>query len=144
MQRRDFITLLGGAAAAWPLAARAQQRSQAARRRAVHDCRRRSGMAGLATAFREGLRKLDGSRAATSVSIIAGRRAIRPPASLCGELVGLVPDVIIVSRHRNIGVSCKKATRTIPIVFAGGSDPVAAGMVRVWPGPAAISPAYYV
>ena len=75
MRRRDFITLIGGATAAWPVAARAQQPDRM-RRIDVLMAYAESDPEGqaLVAAFREGLQKLGGQRAAISGSTLAGRR----------------------------------------------------------------------
>jgi putative ABC transport system substrate-binding protein len=130
IQRRDFITLLGGAAAAWPVAARAQQDGRPRRigmllGAAEND---RDEQANLG-ALREGLAKLgwiEGSNLRIDLRFgAADSNLIRAYAA---ELVGLAPDVIFV-----IGGAATSAlqqrTQTIPIVFRG-PDPVGAGLVR--------------
>jgi putative ABC transport system substrate-binding protein len=103
MKRREFITLLGGAAA-WPIAARAQQRERMRRKRA-------------------------GRSAVTCVSTSDGAgampRAFRKQAA---ELVALAPDVVLASGIP-AATPLLQATRTVPIVFAQVVDPVGAGLV---------------
>jgi ABC-type uncharacterized transport system substrate-binding protein len=127
--RRQFITLLGGAAA-WPLAARAQQRERVRRIGVLMaisaddpDAQRR------VTAFVQGLQQLGWSegrnvRIDTRWAAGSGDR-IRKSAA---ELVALAPDVILASGGSVMGILLQ-ATRTIPIVFTLTQDPVGAGFV---------------
>jgi putative tryptophan/tyrosine transport system substrate-binding protein len=127
MRRREFITLLGGAAA-WPLAARGQQANRVFR----------IGYVGLLTAdslpkrleaFRAGLRDL-GYEEGRNIVIEyrwAEEHYERLPV-LFGEMVRLNVDVIVT--HGTPGVAAaKRATTTIPIVFAASGDAVASGLV---------------
>lgn len=124
MQRRDFITLIGGAAA-WPLAARAQQ-SRIARIGALY--------IGLADAesfkkeLREGLRELgyvEGQNVAFEFRSAEGRLDRLP--ELAAELVRLKVDVI-VALYVPCALAAKQATREIPIVIIA-ADPVETGIV---------------
>ena len=129
MKRREFITLLGGAAA-WPLAARAQQRQRmrligVLTNLAADDP---EGQARLA-AFRQGLSELgwsDGGNARIDVRWGAGDadRYRRYAA----DLVALAPDVI-VAVTTTVAAALQRETRSVPIVFVGGVDPVGAGLV---------------
>src|SRR5262245_7885398 len=130
MKRRDFITLLGGAAAAWPLAAHAQQSEQVRRvgmliGQAADDV---DGKARLA-AFVQGLQQLgwtDGRNVRIDIRWAAGDAdRIRRYAT---ELVALAPDVILAIGAATTG-PLRQATRTVPIVFVNVSDPVGAGFV---------------
>jgi putative tryptophan/tyrosine transport system substrate-binding protein len=131
MKRRDFITLLGGAAAAWPLAAHAQQRERMRRigvlLPATADDPQRQVWFG---AFLQGLAQSDwiidrnvqiDTRWAT-----ANVDAVRRHAA---ELAALAPDVILASGASTVG-PLLQATRTVPIVFAAVADPVGAGFVN--------------
>src|SRR6516225_4509077 len=105
MKRRDFITLLGGAAAAWPLAARAQQRERM----------RRIGMLVNFASIHIDIRwAADDSERYRQYS---------------EELVGLSPDVILAGASPSVA-ALKRVTRSVPIVFAGVIDPVGAGFVN--------------
>jgi putative ABC transport system substrate-binding protein len=128
MRRRAFITLLGGAAAAWPLIARAQQRERMRRIGVLMNLTSddAEGQARLA-AFHQGLEQL-GWSIGRNVRIDyrwAGADRHRQYAS---ELVALAPDVILVAT--TLGVAAlRQVTRTIPIVFVQVIDPVSGGFV---------------
>jgi putative ABC transport system substrate-binding protein len=131
MRRRDFITLFGGAAVAWPLAARAQQ-GERVRRVGVlmnFSADDREGQARLA-AFQQGLQQLgwiDGGNARIDVRWGAGdAERFRTYAA---ELVALAPDVILAAAGSTVS-ALLQATRTVPIVFAQTPDPVGAGYVE--------------
>jgi len=131
MKRRHFITLLGGAAAAWPLAGRAQQ---------VERVRRIGWLIGRSekdpisqanrTAFQEALAKLgwiEGRNLRIDIRFAADDPDhIRAYAM---EFVGLAPDVIVTSAAFATR-AVQQQTQTIPIVFIGGGDPAAIGLVR--------------
>jgi putative ABC transport system substrate-binding protein len=130
MRRREFIALIGGGAAAWPLAARAQQ-SERMRRIgillpvAADDAEFQTRVG----AFLQGLQQL-GWAIGRNVRIDtrwAGASAteIRRHAA---ELVELAPDVILAHGVPTLG-PLLQATRTVPIVFPTAADPVAAGFV---------------
>jgi putative ABC transport system substrate-binding protein len=136
MQRRKFITLLGGAAAAWPLAARAQQPG-GMRRIGVLMAYAESDSEGQAylAAFREGIQKLGwtegrnigiDTRWATSDAALMQRFA--------KELIALQPELIFSSDTPTTAALLQQ-TRTIPIIFATVSDPVGSGFVASFPQP---------
>jgi putative ABC transport system substrate-binding protein len=132
VKRREFLSLLGGAAAAWPLAARAQQSGERMRRVGAlmalgaddPDIKERYA------AFLQGLRQLgwiDGRNVRIDTRWSAGSTdSIRKYA---GELVTLAPDVILAAGTSTVG-ALLQATRTVPVVFAGVLDPVGAGFVE--------------
>jgi putative ABC transport system substrate-binding protein len=131
MRRREFITLLGGAAAgAWPLVARAQQ-PERVRRIGVLMVDAESDPEGqsYAKAIREGLKQLgwiEGSNVKLDYRWAAGdARLIRTFAK---ELVELKPEVIL-ARSTPATAALKDETRTIPIVFTVVSDPIGSGFV---------------
>jgi putative ABC transport system substrate-binding protein len=128
MRRRDFITLLGGAAATWPLVARAQQ--PAGRVYRVGFLSIASGERSYSIkAFEEALRSL-GYRVGENVTIeyrFANGEMERLPA-LAADLVRFRVD-IIVTGFNPITEAAMKATTTIPIVMPIGLDPVRAGLV---------------
>jgi ABC-type uncharacterized transport system substrate-binding protein len=131
MRRRNFISLLGSAAAAWPLAARAQQPG-GVRRIGVLMHLPADDLEGQArfTAFLQGLQQLgwtDGRnvRIETRWGASDAERMRRDAA----ELVVLAPDVILASTTPAMS-ALQQATRTIPIVFSNIADPVGAGFVE--------------
>jgi putative tryptophan/tyrosine transport system substrate-binding protein len=131
IRRREFITLLGGAAAAWPLVARAQQPTRMLRigvliSTAADDPEVQTRN----TAFLQGLQQLgwtDGRNVRIDFRWGAGNAdAIRNYAA---ELVALAPDVILASGTASMS-PLQQATRTVPIVFTIVVDPVGAGLVE--------------
>jgi len=131
MKRRNFVALLGGAAAAWPLAARAQQPDRM-RRIGVLMARAASDPEGQkqAAALRRGLEEL-GWSSPRNVEIEfrwpAGD-AVRAQAQ-AKELVDLRVDIIVANSTPSL-VAAKQATHTIPIVFVAVADPVVQGFVQ--------------
>src|SRR4051812_8260001 len=129
MRRREFITLIGGAAA-WPLAARAQQAERVRRIGALINLSADDpeGQARVA-AFLQGLQEAGwavGRNVRIDIRWGAGdAERIRKNAT---ELVALAPDVILGNTFP-IMAALQQATRTVPIVFAGLIDPVGAGLV---------------
>jgi putative ABC transport system substrate-binding protein len=130
MRRREFIALLGGAAASWPLAARAQQGERQ---------RRLGVLMGMTAddpesqvrlaAFAQGLQRL-GWTVGQNIQIdyrwgAGSAEIMRKNAT---ELIALAPDIILA--HSSMAVTpLLQATRTIPIVFTTVTDPVGAGYV---------------
>jgi putative tryptophan/tyrosine transport system substrate-binding protein len=130
MQRREFITLLGGAAAAWPLAVRAQPPDRMRRIGVLSSLAADDpgGKIRLA-AFDKALRQL-GLTPGINVQIdyrwaAGGAEQSRKYAE---ELVALAPDVLLATSGTNLPYLLQ-ATRTIPIVFVQVADPVGAGFV---------------
>jgi putative ABC transport system substrate-binding protein len=129
MIRREFITLLGGAAA-WPLSARAQQGVRARRIGVLmfgdeNDPDNKHRLSAFTQALAD-LGWIDGRNLRIDV-----RRSSADTdriQALAQELVSLQPD-IIVTGGTPATVAVQRETRTIPIVFMGGSDPVASGLV---------------
>lgn len=129
MRRRELITLLGGAAAAWPLAARAQQLERV-RRIGVLMVDAESDPEGQshAKALRDGLKQLgwtEGSNLKIDYRWAGDAGLI---LTFAKELVELRPDVIL-ARSTPATAVLKAETRTIPIVFTTVSDPIGSGFV---------------
>jgi putative ABC transport system substrate-binding protein len=129
MKRRELITLLGGAAA-WPLAARAQQKEHVRRVGVlVNNVETDPEVQGQLAAFRESLERLgwvEGRNLHIDLRFSATNFERLP--QLAQELVALNPDVIFANTTPVVKVVQAK-TRTIPIVFVYVSDPVGAGVV---------------
>jgi putative ABC transport system substrate-binding protein len=130
LRRRDFITLLGGAAAAWPIAARAQQAGQARRIGVLMngvdtDPPSKSALA----AFMQGLRNLgwvEGQTARIDIRWNSGE--VEGARTAVGEILRLSPDVILSATTTNLTALLRRAP-TMPIVFVLVADPLAQGFV---------------
>ena len=131
MKRREFVTLLGGAAVAWPLAARAQQADRV-RRIGVLMSMVESDPRGLEyiTAFAQGLAEL-GWAVGRNVRIEYrwGAGDLDRFRRYAAELVALSPDVVLASAGSIVG-RVQQASRTVPIVFVTTIDPVGGGWVE--------------
>jgi putative ABC transport system substrate-binding protein len=134
IERRKFLATLGGAAAAWPLAARAQQLERV-RRIGVLMAYAESDPEALAwvAAFRKGLQKLGwaegGNIRIDTRWATADVESIRRFAK---ELVALQPE-LVVSTSTPSTASLLQQTRSIPIIFTNVSDPVGSGFVASLP-----------
>jgi putative ABC transport system substrate-binding protein len=128
MNRREFITLLGGAAATWPMAARGQQAAMPvigylSSRSATTD-------GPMLRAFREGLNSsghVEGRNVTIDFQWADGR--LDRLAALADELVRRRVSIIVTSGGVGAALAAKRASTTIPIVFTSGSDPVRYGLV---------------
>jgi putative tryptophan/tyrosine transport system substrate-binding protein len=130
VKRREFITLLGGAAAAWPLAARAQQAERM----------RRIGMLSIQAeadpdiqarldGFRHGLQALgwvEGRNLHIDYRFADGRADRMQP--LAKELIALKPELIFTQGTPAVAV-LQRESRTLPIVFVNVSDPIGSGFI---------------
>jgi putative ABC transport system substrate-binding protein len=130
IRRRSFLTLLGGAAAAWPLVARAQQGERMRRigillPAAADDAEYQTYVG----AFLQGLGQLGwtiGRNVRIDTRWTRGNAA--ESRRYAAELVALAPDVVLAHGGATVGAMLQ-ATRNVPIVFPSASDPVGAGLV---------------
>jgi putative ABC transport system substrate-binding protein len=131
VKRREFISLLGGGAAAWPLAARAQQPDRMRRigvlmSTAADDTESSARMG----AFLRGLQQfgwVDGRNVRIDTRWSAGNAEL--DRKYAAELVALAPDLLLASSSPTVA-ALQVATRNVPIVFAHAVDPVGAGFVE--------------
>jgi putative tryptophan/tyrosine transport system substrate-binding protein len=128
MKRREFITLLGGATAAWPLAARAQQGERMRRVGVLTGRPVDPESLGWVDAMRQRLKELGWSDGRNLRIDIRGSSNVEQWAINAGELAASTPDVIIVVGNPSVE-ALKRETRTIPIVFALVGNPVGSGFV---------------
>src|SRR6516164_7344074 len=126
MQRRQFLTLVGGAVTGWPIAARAQQPGVPVI--GFLNSASRDGYAPMVAGFRQGLKEtgyVEGQNVAIEYRWAEGQYDRVPP--MAAELIGRPADVIVCNTPAVLAV--KTATTTIPVVFTTSSDPVQIGLV---------------
>ena len=124
--RREFITLISGAAAAWPLAARAQQPAMPV----IGFLDGQSFDLHLMTAFREGLKEAGYiERRTVSIYFRSADGQTDRLVTLAGDIVGRRVAVIVTTGGGAAALAAFAATTTIPIVFVTGVDPVTSGLV---------------
>src|SRR5260370_20188613 len=129
MKRRDLSTLIGSAAAAWPLGARAQQPAKVPRVGILSPAA--SETAATLTAFREGIRDLGYiERETIAPDCLLSKEIMDALPALAAELVR-IPVNVIVTDTTSATLAAFAATHTIPIVMgATGGDPVALGLAK--------------
>jgi putative ABC transport system substrate-binding protein len=128
IRRRDFITLIGGVAAAWPLSARAQQAVVPVV--GYLNGQSRDGLLPRLTAFLDGLREqgfIEGRNVMIEYRFADGQ--YNRLSALAADLVDRHVSVIASGGSTEASIAAKSATSTIPIVFSMGSDPVEIGLV---------------
>jgi putative ABC transport system substrate-binding protein len=130
LKRREFIRLVGGTVAAWPLAARAQQGERMRRigvlmNTAAENAQGRTGV----SALRQVLQQLGWTEGRNlRIDIRWGENDVERDRLYAAELVALSPDIILASGTLSV-TAVQHVTRAIPIVFVQVSDPVGAGLV---------------
>ena len=128
MQRREFITLLGGVAAAWPLAARAQQADRVRRVGVLVNLDADDpGSLARSKAFLRGLQEkgwIDGHNIRIDYRWVTNNLP-----KYAAELLALNPDVVLANANPSLS-AFQTLSRTIPIVFVAASDPVNSGAVE--------------
>jgi hypothetical protein len=131
MRRREFITLLGGVAAAWPLTARAQQREGMRRIGMLTGIRGEDTQTkARIAAFLQKLQKLGWTEGRNvRMDIRAGAGNLAATRKYAAELVALAPDVIVASGTTPVTVLLE-TTHTVPIVFTIVIDPIGAGFIN--------------
>jgi putative ABC transport system substrate-binding protein len=129
VKRRDFITLLGGTAVAWPLAARAQQIANIPRIGFLRLGSTSSpSYAGRVKALRTGLRELGYVEGHNIVIEFRGTEPVEQLSEFAAELVRMNVNIIFATSSTEVGV-VQQLTKTIPIMFATHADPVGLGHV---------------
>jgi putative ABC transport system substrate-binding protein len=130
IRRREFVALLGSAAAAWPFAARAQQGDRVPRIGVLqsadeNDAEQKRRLSAFTQALAD-LGWTDGRN--VRIDLRWGRGDNNRIRALAQELVGLQPDIILVSPTAAT-IAVQRETRTLPIVFVNTGDPVVSGIV---------------
>jgi putative ABC transport system substrate-binding protein len=130
VKRREFITLLGGAAAAWPLAARAQQSERVRRIGVLMNATAEEPEAqSYVAAFQQGMQELGWSVGRNlRIDLRWGGGDADLTRRYAAELAALSPDVMLAAGGPVVS-AMQRASRTVPIVFAQSIDPVGAGIV---------------
>ena len=130
MRRREFITVVGGVAASWPLAARAQQPDRMRRIGVLMSFAEDDPQAKFRLeVLTERLQQLDWIVGRNvKIDVRWGAADAVRSRKYAAELVALAPDVVLAGASEATA-ALREATRTVPIVFVGVTDPVGAGYV---------------
>jgi putative tryptophan/tyrosine transport system substrate-binding protein len=129
MRRREFITLLGGAAAAWPLAARAQP-TERARLVGIVAGFAEAEFLPLLAAFRDKLKELGWTEGRNlSIEVRLGRGDYKRMTDDAGQLISLRPDVILAQGTPGL-TAVRQHSVTVPVVFVLVADPVRMGLIE--------------
>ncbi len=128
MRRREFITLLGMAAAVWPRSAHAQQQSAKIARIGYLTFGTATSSAPRVEAMRAGLRELGYVEGKNILIEFRWAERVELLHALANELVHSNVDIIFAASSTEVEPA-RQATKTIPIVFANGADPIASGLV---------------
>src|SRR6266436_7868153 len=134
MKRRDFIALLGGGAVAWPLAVHAQQQSAKIARIGYLTFGTAAAAAPRVDAMRAGLRDLGYVEGKNILIEFRWAERVELLHELAGELARSNVDIIFATSSTEVE-HARRATKTIPIVFATHADPVGLGHVESLPRP---------
>jgi len=129
LKRREFITLLGGAAAGWPVAARAQQAAPTVRQARVGVLAASPPTPAMLDAFREGMRErgyIEGQNLSLDVRWPQG--SFDQDSGVVSELVNGNVDVIVAWATPTV-IAVRRATSTIPIVMVSVADPIGSGFI---------------
>jgi putative tryptophan/tyrosine transport system substrate-binding protein len=130
IKRRDFITLIGGAGAAWPLKAPAQQGERMRRVGVLMNATAGDAVSqGRLTAFMQGLQELGWTVGRNlQIDYRWGAGNVERYRTFAAELVALTPDILVTVGAPAVE-ALQRATRTVPIVFISVTDPVGGGLV---------------
>jgi putative ABC transport system substrate-binding protein len=130
MRRREFITLLGGVAAAWPVVARGQQAERMRRIGVLMNFTADDPVSlGRVTAFVQGLQELGWTIGRNlQIDYRWGAGSVERYRTFAAELVALTPDILVTAGAPAVE-ALQRATRTLPIVFTNVTDPVGGGLV---------------
>ena len=141
MQRREFITLVGGAAVGWPIAVRAQQPARMPIVGVLLAEANEQGLQARLAGLRQGLERLGWSDG-RNIRMVFRFGEGKPDRfqQLAKELVAMKSDLII-AQAPPVVAAVQRETGVIPIVFVDVSDPIGPGFVASLPGRAATSPA---
>jgi ABC-type uncharacterized transport system substrate-binding protein len=135
IERRKFLATLGGAAAAWPLKARAQQSERIRRIGVLEGQANDPPIQARHAIFREALEKLGWSHHNIRIDYRFAGGRVEQAQAFAKELVALQPDVIFTTSTLGAG-ALQRVTRAIPIVFVGVSDPIGSGFIASLARPA--------